>query len=147
MNLIEALKSGRPIKKESWGDTGWLTVQDKVLVNEIGTVFTIWIDDVAADDWAIKPKEPKLLFGYAVERTPNKWFYDEGSGNSFSPDGVRLIDVRVILNLIEGLYVCRALENIETVRTKLASLTNEAFSRLDTQTNVKLPKHGENIDD
>ena len=59
MNLIDAIKSGRPFRRETWGDDMWAhACADKdgetTVMFTDGTTFQPYVFDLVADDWEIQ---------------------------------------------------------------------------------------------
>lgn len=48
MNIIEAVRSGKPFKRKDWSDKSWQTADNNSFITE----------EVLADDWEIKPDKP-----------------------------------------------------------------------------------------
>lgn len=59
MFLHEALKTGRPFKRPSWGAGSWM---DTATHSTIVPKFTI--EDALADDWQVQPLEKKKVVRY-----------------------------------------------------------------------------------
>lgn len=77
MNLLEAIKSKRKIKRHEWDDSMWLEQsadnKDGVLllqfVNGLGAQFAPHIADMLAEDWEVsrEPRRVWILFNDDIE--------------------------------------------------------------------------------
>ena len=64
MNIIDAIKSGRPFKRSGWDDSMWCQVEENnegceaiFFVTTVGTLsreFLSYKDDLCADDWEVQ---------------------------------------------------------------------------------------------
>ncbi len=71
MNLIDAVKSGRPFKRQKWGAAMWLSMrsfeEDGVIhtvptafPNPRGNEYIFSAEDILADDWEIQETEVRI---------------------------------------------------------------------------------------
>jgi len=59
MTIQEAIKSGKPFKRDAWIDSAWMYVEENIfkMTNEILDT-TLEVDDILADDWFTKNTTP-----------------------------------------------------------------------------------------
>lgn len=74
MNIIEAIKTGKRIKRKAWKDFFGIDKGEfSIDVEDTGIVPAISARDIVADDWEIEEVEVKVTKSELYEACKNNW--------------------------------------------------------------------------